>query len=152
MVYNAEPPIQISGIRKAAILMIILGEAASAEVLREMDEDEVQLIGREVARISAITTEQSETVLEQYYQMSMAHNHVLKGGMEYARKILISAFGPEHAQKLLDRLAKALSSDSASFDTLQKIDPQQLAKFIHSEHPQTIALVLSYLVLNVAGT
>src|ERR1700732_2473121 len=128
MVYNAEPPIQISGIRKAAILMIILGEAASAEVLREMDEDEVQLIGREVARISAITTEQSETVLEQYYQMSMAHNQVLKSGMEYARKSLISAFGPEHAQKLLDRLAKALSSDSASFDTLQKIDPQQLAK------------------------
>jgi flagellar motor switch protein FliG len=77
--------------------------------------------------------------------MSMAHNQVLKGGMEYARKILISAFGPEHAQKLLDRLAKALSSDSASFDTLQKIDPQQLAKFIHSEHPQTIALVLSQL-------
>src|SRR5438105_865473 len=125
--------------------MIILCEQTSAEILREMDEDEVQLIGREVARMSAITSEQSEIVLEQFYQMSMAHNYVLKGGIDYARKILMGAFGPEQAQKLLDRLVKALSSDSASFDALQKTDPQQLAKFIHSEHPQTIALVLSHL-------
>src|SRR5437660_3316152 len=117
MIYNAEqPPAVLSGIRKAAILMIILGEEISAEILREMDDDEVQLIGREIARMSAITAEQAETVLEQFYQMSLAHNYVLKGGVDYARKILMSAFGPEHAQKLLDRLVKALSSDSASFD------------------------------------
>jgi flagellar motor switch protein FliG len=77
--------------------------------------------------------------------MSMAQDYVLKGGIEYAKKILIGAFGPEAAKRILDRLMKQLGSDAASFDALQKADPQQLAKFIHSEHPQTIALILSHL-------
>ncbi len=135
----------IPGIRKSAILMVILGEAACSEVLKHMDEDEIQDIGREIARISSITSEQSEEVLKEFYNMSVAHQYVLKGGIDYARKILINAFGPEHAKKMLDRLVKALGAESASFDTLQKADPQQLAKFIHNEHPQTIALVLSHL-------
>jgi flagellar motor switch protein FliG len=125
--------------------MIILGEAACSEILKQMDEDEIQDIGREVARIQSITSEQADGVLEEFYNMAVAHDYVLKGGMDYARKVLISAFGPEQAKKLLDRLVKALGSESASFDSLQKADPQQLAKFIHNEHPQTIALVLSHL-------
>jgi flagellar motor switch protein FliG len=133
------------GVRKAAILMVVLGEATSAELLKQLDEDEVQQIGREIARIISITSEQSEAVLEEFYSMSMAHDYVLKGGMDYARKILISAFGPEQAKKMLDRLVKALGVESANFDSLQKADPQQLAKFIHNEHPQTIALILSHL-------
>jgi len=75
----------------------------------------------------------------------VAHDYMLKGGIDYARKLLINAFGPEHAKKLLDRLVKTLGSETATFDTLQKADPQQLAKFIHNEHPQTIALILSHL-------
>jgi len=105
----------------------------------------VHSIGREVARIPAITGEQAEAVLEEFYQMTVAHDYVMKGGIDYARKIMISAFGPEHAKKLLDRLVKTLGSETATFDTLQKADPQQLAKFIHNEHPQTVALILSHL-------
>lgn len=145
MIQNVDTPSVVSGVRKAAILLIILGESVSAEILRQLDEDEVQEIGREVARISSITSEQSEMILEEFYSMTMAHEYVLKGGIDYARKILISAFGPEQAKKMLDRLVKALGTESANFDTLQKADPQQLAKFIHNEHPQTIALVLSHL-------
>jgi len=70
---------------------------------------------------------------------------VLKGGVDYARKLLISAFGPDQATKMFDRLMKTLGNEVANFDALQKADPQQLAKFIHNEHPQTIALVLSHL-------
>jgi flagellar motor switch protein FliG len=140
---NTAPP--IPGMRKAAILMITLGETVGAEVLRQMDEEEVQALGREVSRISSISNEQSEFVLEEFYQMSMAHEYVLKGGLDYAKKILMNAFGPEHAKKLLDRLMKTLGAETASFDTLQRADPQQLAKFIHNEHPQTIALILSHL-------
>jgi flagellar motor switch protein FliG len=140
-----EPEKQLSGLRKAAILMIILGEEASAEILKNLDEEEVQTIGREVARIQMISSEQSEAVLEEFYQMAIAHDYVLKGGVEYARKILINAFGPELAKKMLDRLMKTLGSEAVNFDALQKADPQQLAKFIHSEHPQTIALILSHL-------
>ena len=117
----------------------------SAEILRELDDNEVQEIGREVARISVIPTEQCESVLEEFYEMAVAHDYVVKGGIDYARKILINAFGPEQAKKMLDRLMKQLGAESANFDAIQKADPQQLAKFIHSEHPQTIALVLSHL-------
>ena len=135
----------ISPLRKAAILMVILGDQASAEVLRHLDEDEVHQIGREVAHLHAITADQAEKVLEEFYEMTMAHNYMLVGGVDYARKILVNAFGPEHARSLLDRLMKTLGSEAANFDALQKADPQQLAKFIHSEHPQTIALVLGHL-------
>jgi len=146
MITNVEaaaPP--LPGIRKAAILMVILGDHVSAEILKQLEEDEVEEIGREVARMSSITTEQAESVLEEFYEMTVAHDYVLRGGLEYARKILINTFGPEPAVKMLDRLTKSLGSEQASFDTLQKADPQQLAKFIHNEHPQTIALILSHL-------
>jgi len=142
-VETAAPP--LPGIRKAAILMVILGDHVSAEILKQLEEDEVEEIGREVARMSSITTEQAETVLEEFYEMTVAHDYVLRGGLEYARKILINTFGPEPAVKMLDRLTKSLGSEQASFDTLQKADPQQLAKFIHHEHPQTVALILSHL-------
>jgi flagellar motor switch protein FliG len=133
------------GIRKAAILMIILGDQIGGEILRQMDEEEVQAIGQEVARITSISPDQAEAVLEEFYQMTMAREYVLKGGIDYAKKMLMTAFGPEHAKRLVDRLVKTLGSELASFDTLQKADPQQLAKFIHNEHPQTIALILSHL-------
>lgn len=147
MIANTERPLALTipGLRKAAILLVTLGEQVGAEILRHMDEDEVEAIGREVAKITSVPPDQAEAVLEEFYQMTVAHDYVLKGGIDYARKILINAFGPEHAKKMLDRLVKSLGAEMASFDALQKADPQQLAKFIHSEHPQTIALILSHL-------
>lgn len=136
---------ELTGLRKASIAMLVLGEDVGSEILRNLEEEEVYVIGREIARMPPVTSEIAESVLEQLHQMSLAHDYVLKGGIEYARKILINAFGPEHARGMLDRLMKALGADSANFDALQKADPQQLAKFIHSEHPQTIALILSHL-------
>jgi flagellar motor switch protein FliG len=139
------PAVVMTGLRKAAILMVVLGDQASGEIFKQLDEDEIQAIGREVARLPHITSDQAEIVLEEFYQMSVAHDYVLKGGVDYAKKILMNAFGPEHSKKMLDRLMKTLGSETASFDSLQKADPQQLAKFIHNEHPQTIAMVLSHL-------
>src|SRR5579863_7542884 len=136
---------RVSGLRKAAILLVMLGEESSSVILRGLDEDEVQEISREIARVQTLTSEEAEGVLEEFYQMAVAHDYVIKGGVDYARKILINAFGPEAAKKMLDRLMKSLGNETLSFDALQKTDPQQLAKFIHSEHPQTIALVLSHL-------
>jgi len=92
-----------------------------------------------------MSAEVAEAVLEEGYQMMVAHNYVVKGGVEYARKVLLNAYGPDQGRRLLDRLMKAIGNESASFDALQKADPQQLAKFIHKEHPQTIAVVLSHL-------
>jgi len=136
---------RLSGVRKAAILMVMIGDEASSSILRTLEEDEVQEISREIARVNTLTSEEAEGVLEEFYQMAVAHDYVVKGGIEYAKKVLISAFGPEHAKKMLDRLMKTLGNETLSFDALRKTDPQQLAKFIHSEHPQTIALILSHL-------
>ncbi len=139
------PATQLSGLNKAAILMVILGEQTSAEVLRQLDEQEVQRIGRAIANIPSITSEIAEDVLTEFYQMTVAQDYVLKGGMDYARKILVSAFGSEKANRLVERVSRGISFDAANFDALQKADPQQLANFIHNEHPQTVALILSHL-------
>jgi flagellar motor switch protein FliG len=136
---------QVPGIRKVAILLVMIGQEASSNILRALDEEEVQDISREIARVHTLAPEEAEGVLEEFYQMSLAHDYVLKGGVDYARKILVDAFGPEPAKRMLDRLLKQMSNETLSFDALQKTDPQQLAKFIHSEHPQTIALILSHL-------
>ena len=136
---------QLPGLRKAAILMVMIGEEASSHILRELDHDEVEQISTEIARVQSLTPEEAEGVLEEFNHMVLARDYVVKGGMDYARKVLVKSFGAEQAQRVLDRLVRSLGNESLSFDALQKTDPQQLSKFIHSEHPQTIALVLSHL-------
>jgi flagellar motor switch protein FliG len=136
---------KLSGIRKAAILLVMVGDETSSSIFQQLDDEEVQQISREIARVQTLTSEEAEGVMEEFYQMGVARNYVVKGGVDYARKVLIQAFGPEQAKKMLDRLMKSLGNETLNFDALQKADPQQLAKFIHSEHPQTIALILSHL-------
>jgi flagellar motor switch protein FliG len=141
----ARPAEALTGIRKAAMLLVLLGDKSSGELIKQLSEDEVQQVSREITRLDAISAENAEILLEEFYQMNMAHDYVVRGGLEYAKKMLIHAFGPEVSKKLIDRLSKAMGGEYANIDLLQKVDPQQLAKFIHNEHPQTIALVLSHL-------
>ena len=129
---SANEPEKIPGLRKTAILMVMIGDEASSTILRQLDEDEVQEISREIARVGSLTSEEAESVLEEFYQMAVAHDYVVKGGIDYAKKILIGAFGAETAKKMLDRLMKTLGNETLSFDALQKTDPGQLAKFIAS--------------------
>jgi len=147
MITNPEksPEVILSGIRKAAILLVTVGDQASAEFVRQLNEDEVQMVSREIARIGTITAEHAEVVLGRV--LSNEHGAGLRRQgrpgirAQHARERVRS----ETAKKLVDRLMKALGTDAASLDALQKADPQQLAKFVHSEHPQTIALVLSHM-------
>ena len=145
MILNTAQEEAMPTLRKAAMLLIVLGEQTSAELLQQLSEDDVQRVSREVARITSIGTEQAEVILEEFHQLSAAGDHIARGGIDYARKLLMRAFQPDVARRMVDRLAKALGSDAASLDVIQKADPGQLAKFIHSEHPQTIGLVLSHL-------
>jgi len=138
-------------LRKAAMLLIVLGEQTAAEMLQHLSEDDVQKVSREVARVTAISAEQSESILEEFHHISNAGDYVARGGVDFARKLLLRTFEPEVARRHLDRLTKALGAEAASFDAIQKADPQQLAKFIHNEHPQTIALVLSHLSYSQAA-
>jgi flagellar motor switch protein FliG len=133
------------GVRKAAVLLIVLGEQASADILPQLAEEDVQKVSREVAKITAISAEQAEHVLTEFHHITTAGDYVARGGVDFARKLLLRAYPADVAKRLLDRLTKALGSEAASFDAIQKADPQQLAKFIHNEHPQTVALILSHL-------
>jgi flagellar motor switch protein FliG len=142
---TAEKKDHISGARKAAILLITLGEEISAKVMQGLDDSEVQRIGQEMARAQVVGAETSEKILEEFYNMQLARHYVLRGGVDYARKVLMEAFGPDRGRKIVDRMLKQLGGETLSFDTLQRADPQQLAKFVHNEHPQTIALILSHL-------
>jgi len=142
---NHEQKEMLPGVRKVAILMMMIGNEASAQILRELDEEEVQEITREISHVQMLTPEEAEGVLEEFYEMSVAHDYAIKGGLDYAKKLLINAFGADHAKRIYERLVKTLSNETVNFDALQKTEPAQLAKFIHSEHPQTIALVLSHL-------
>jgi flagellar motor switch protein FliG len=139
------PGATLTGLEKSAILLVMLGDHSGGEILKLCTEDEVQLISREVAKLKRVSPEQAEAVLDEFYQLTSARDYVAKGGIDYAKSMLLNAFGPEVAKRLMDRLIKALGEDMPSFDALQKADPQQLAKFLHNEHPQTVALVLSHL-------
>ena len=136
---------QISGSQKAAILLMALGEEASAELMRQLSEDDIQRVSREVARTEAVGPDQVARVLDEFQQMVVARDIVRKGGIDQARRLLVGAFGPEPAEKILQRLTHTLHTNSEGFSALQKADPQQLARFVQSEHPQTIALVVSQL-------
>ena len=137
-------PDSIPGSRKAAMLLISLGDKASAKILSHMSEDEVQRVTKEVARVKSVSSVELEGVLEEFHNLMLATDYVVTGGLDYARKMLIAAFGEEAGLRLLDKLPKDLGRPS-SFRSLQKVDAKQLARILQSEHPQTIALILSHL-------
>lgn len=140
------PPLSLAlpGIRKAAILCTALDEEAVSEIFRFLEEEEVQQITREIASLRQIPAELAADVMREFDQLLLTRNYVVTGGMEYARKLITKAYGPEAARRLLDKITRSLES-TVGFEALQKTDPQQLSKLFQNEHPQTIALVLAHL-------
>src|SRR5512143_3561591 len=136
---------ELPGLRKAAVLMVLLGDEASASVFRHLQEDEVQEISKEISRLGKIEAEMADQVLVDFYRMTLAQTCLARGDAEFAKRLLLKAFGHDASKKLLDRLNITLQSSLIGFDSLQKADPAQLSKFIQAEQPQTIALVLAHL-------
>lgn len=143
--------IQLTGLQKAAALLATLGEQASGQIVKHLTEDEIQSVSQAIANLERLSADQAEGVLEEYGRMLLAHQYVVKGGMDYAKNMLVSAFGPDAGNRLLERVKEKMAAELNNFDALRQADPQQLAKFIHNEHPQTIALVLSHLSASQAA-
>jgi len=141
---------KFSGAQKAAVLMVTLGDEVAASIFKYLEEDEIQAISKEIALTKNILPEVADDVMEEFHTMSLAKTYISQGGIEFAKKLLIKSVGPEAARKIIDRLTKALES-SAGFTSLERANPQQLSKFIQSEHPQTIALILAHLNATQAG-
>lgn len=138
-------PEPMPGIRKAAIFLVLLGDEAAANLFRYLSEEEVQEISKEISRLGKIEPESADLVLDDYYKMTLARTYLARGGVEFAKKLLLKAFGADTSRKLLERVSASLQSSLAGFDYLQKADPQQVSRFIQNEHPQTIALVLAHM-------
>ncbi len=141
----------LAGVRKAAIAMVALGDEVAAKVFRFLPDEDVQRLSREISRLDNVGAKQAEKVLSEFHEMEMAQKQLSAGGLEYAKRILNSAFGPDRAKTIVERLMRSLGGEIPTFQTLQKTDPQQVAKFIQGEHPQTIALVLSHLESGAAA-
>jgi flagellar motor switch protein FliG len=135
--------VRLSGARKAAILLTVLGEDSAATVFRDLNEAELQRVADEVASLGTIPVEITVQVIEEYQRMTQAQDYLIQGGYELARRLLIKAFGESEAEGILLRLTKARELNP--LESLQRADPQKLARFLEAEHPQTIALILGQL-------
>lgn len=134
-----------AGARKAAILLVILGEEAASEIYRHLPPPEVEKITGEIAELSSVDAETSLAVLEEFERLVTAGEGLVHGGKDYANRLLLKAFGEEGAKELLRQVSLTAEMNAGKLDSLRKADPQQLAKFIEREHPQTIALILAHL-------
>lgn len=134
-----------TGLRKAAILLVLLGEDAASEIYRHLPQSEVEQITQEIAAIDSVNPEIALVVLEEFHRLILTGDYISQGGTDYANKLLVKAFGKEGASELLRQVSQAAELSGTKLDSLRKADPQQLAKFIEGEHPQTIALILAHL-------
>jgi len=141
-----------AGVRKAAILMVILGEDAASQIYRHLPPPDVEQISQEIATLRAVDSETALAVLEEFERLVIAGDYLAQGGKDYANKLLIKAFGEEGAKELLRQVSLTAEMSASKLDSLRKADPQQLAKFIEGEHPQTIALILAHLEAKQAST
>jgi len=135
---------ELSMAEKVAILLIQLGEDATTNLFSHMDIDVVTDVSKHIATVKSIDKQVANAVLEEFYAIFQSNQFIRSGGMEYAKEILYRTFGHEAAQKILDKLAKSMEN-TQSFGYLSQIKPQQLADFIVTEHPQTIALILAHM-------
>lgn len=140
MASNSE---EYTGIQKAAILLIALGPERSADIFKHLKEDEIEELTLEIANTRSVSPQLKEDVLNEFYQICLAQQYIAEGGIGYAKELLDKALGQEKAQEVITKLTASLQV--RPFEFVRKTDPSQLLNFIQDEHPQTIAMILSYL-------
>ncbi|MBQ8147647.1 MAG: flagellar motor switch protein FliG [Lachnospiraceae bacterium] len=133
----------LSGIQKAAVLLIALGPEMSANIFKHLKEDEIEQLTLEIANTRSISPTLKNDILDEFYEVCLAQQYIAEGGIGYAKDLLDKALGEERAQEVISRLTASLQV--RPFEFVRKADASQLLNFIQDEHPQTIALILSYL-------
>jgi flagellar motor switch protein FliG len=135
----------MTGVRKAAVLLVAVGETLAKEILRALPEADVQLLTEELADLRGITTEVTTGIMEEFWELLETQNYMVHGGLDYASRLLVDTFGKERADDLLALVRRSQEAAQGNLAKLQRTDPQQLGKLLDTEHPQTIALVLAHL-------
>lgn len=139
----------LTGRQKAAILLISMGPDVSAEVYKHLSEEEIEKLSLEISAVQHVDTKEKEEIVDQFHQIAIAQDYIAQGGVNYAKTVLEKAFGKQEAASIINRLTSSLQV--RPFDFARKAEPNQVLNFIQGEHPQTIALVLSYLDPEQAG-
>jgi flagellar motor switch protein FliG len=135
----------ISGLRKAAILMVAVGDELAKTLFLSLNEDDVQKVTDEITKLGSVPPDLLTQVLTEFYGLLETQQYMVRGGPEYATRLLTEAFGSNKANTLLTQVRGLQERSAGDLAMLQKMDPQQLSKFLESEHPQTVALVLAHL-------
>ncbi|RXH56617.1 flagellar motor switch protein FliG [Granulicella sibirica] len=138
-------PANIPGLRKAAILMVTLGDELAKKMFQSLSESNVQRVTDEIMRLHEVSSVETTQVITEFYGLLETQQYIGKGGPDYAKKLLTEAFGQKRADELLDQVRLIKDRSAGDLKILQKMDPQQLSKFLENEHPQTVALVLAHL-------
>lgn len=140
---------ELTGKEKAAILLISLGPDVSAQVYKHLSEEEIEKLTLEIASVRKVDSYTKEEIIEQFHQLAIAQDYITQGGIGYAKNVLEKALGEQQAMEIINRLTSTLQVKP--FDFARKADAGQILNFIQNEHPQTIALILSYLESVQAG-
>ncbi|SDI93824.1 flagellar motor switch protein FliG [Natribacillus halophilus] len=139
----------ITGKQKAAVLLISMGPDVSANVYKHLQSEEIEQLTLEIANVRKVENETKEKVITEFHQLAVAQDYMTQGGIGYAKDVLEKALGEEEAMNIITRLTSTLQV--RPFHFARKAEPLQILNFIQNEHPQTIALVLSYLDAEQAG-
>jgi flagellar motor switch protein FliG len=140
---------QLTGLRKAAVLLVQVGKEQSAQILKGLREPEVEALTAEIARLEDIDVATSDAVMREFQELASARMYYSQGGMPYAEEVLIATLGPEKAKQLMARLSASLVE--LPFEFLRRIDPRMVLSFLQDEHPQTITLVLAHMSADQAA-
>ena len=140
---------ELTGMQKAAILLIALGPEKSSAIFKNLKEDEIESLTLEIANTRSVAPQVKEAVLEEFYQVCLAQQYISEGGIAYAKDLLEASLGPEKARDVISKLTVSLQV--RPFEFIRKTDPSQLLNFIQDEHPQTIALILAYMPVQQAA-
>jgi flagellar motor switch protein FliG len=135
----------IPGVRKAAILMVAVGDELGKKIIQNLPEPDVQRVTEELAELKNISPNLSFEVVEEFYEMLETQQYMMHGGLEYATRLLVESFGKQRAEDLLALVKRAQEASHGNLSMLQRVDPSQLGKFLDGEHAQTVALVLAHL-------
>lgn len=135
----------LPGLRKAAILMVAVGDELARLFFQSLSNSDVQQVTDEITRLGEVPKAQLTQVLMEFYGLLESEQYMVRGGPDYASRMLTQAFGPERAAQMLLEVQGMRERTHGDLAMLQKLDPQQLSKFLENEHPQTVALVLAHL-------
>jgi flagellar motor switch protein FliG len=139
------PHHSLSGVRKAAILLVAVGDELGKKILQNLAEGDLQKLTEEIADLRGVPPDLSLEVIDEFHEMLETQQFMIHGGLDYATRLLVDTFGQQRAEDLLGLVKRAQEASQSDLTVLQRVDPQQLGKFLESEHPQTIAVVLAHL-------